>query len=115
MSSLPEEHLEEKVERMVLTAKTEKTIVDKEYLLLDIEITRSRRFALSVEEFLPGLITIGSPLFDSGNGKGVGAISFNFSTLQNTAERIEIRYADMIREAAIAIAELLPPERIGKG
>ena len=109
LSGLPEDHVEEKLGRMVLTAKTVKTIVDKEILLSEIKKAKTRQYAMSVEEYLPGLITIGSPLLDSGSGMGVGAVSFNFSILQNTAAEIEAEYADLIREAAKSISELLPP------
>jgi DNA-binding IclR family transcriptional regulator len=71
--------------------------------------TRARQYAMSDEEYLPGLIAIGAPLYDSTSGKGVGAVSFDFSVLQHSAEEIEKKYGDMIRETAKFISGILPP------
>ena len=46
-----------------------------------------------------------------GAGEAVGAVSFDFSVLQNTAEDIQARYADLIVATATALSELLPPDR----
>lgn len=111
LSSLPEKQLIQKIATMTLSAKTEKTIVDKETLLEDLRVTRDRRYAISNEEYLPGLIAIGSPLFDPITGKGVGAVSFDFSVLQHQAKIIVDKYAELIVETARTLSELLPPGR----
>jgi DNA-binding IclR family transcriptional regulator len=64
---------------------------------------------LSEEEYLDGLIAIGAPLYDPISGKGVGAISFDFSVLQHSSEEIKAKYGEMIRETARALSGLLPP------
>ena len=111
LASLPGDLAAEKIEASTLIARTEKTIVDKDVLLAEIQTTRARRYAMSDEEYLPGLLAIGSPLFDPISGNGVGAVSFNFSVLQHTADDIEATYAGLIRETAGCLSELLPPDK----
>jgi DNA-binding IclR family transcriptional regulator len=110
LSSLPEEQLAEKVARMVLAERTEKTIIDKDRLLKEIQVTRARQFSMCTEEYLPGLLAIGAPLYDPVSGKGVGAVSFDFSVLQQNASEIMAKYGGMITETAGTLSQLLPDE-----
>ena len=112
LSSLPDDLMAEKIDTMRLVARTEKTIVDKDALAEELKKTKVRQYALSAEEYLPGLVAIGAPLYDPISGKGVGAVSFDFSVLQHSAEDIKAKYGDMIRETARSLSGLLPP---GKG
>jgi len=111
LSSLPEALMTEKVDGMTLTARTANTISDKKTLIKELMAAKARRYTMAVEEFLPGLIAIGAPLIDPHSGEGVGAVSFDFSVIQNTAEDIEKNYAGLIVLAAAALSELLPPDR----
>jgi DNA-binding IclR family transcriptional regulator len=112
LSSLSDDLIAEKIDKMILAAKTEKTIVDKETLAAELKKTKARQYAMSEEEYLPGLVAIGAPLYDPISGKGVGAVSFDFSVLQHSAEEINAKYRDMIRETARSLSGFLPP---GKG
>jgi DNA-binding IclR family transcriptional regulator len=111
LSSLPEDLMANKIKTLPLDKKTEKTIVNKAALLSEIKKARECRYAISEEEYLSGLITIGAPLFDPLTGKGVGAVSFDFSILQHSADDIRRKYASVIREAAEALSKLLPPNK----
>ena len=108
LSSLHDELIAEKIETMVLVAKTEKTIVDKELLVAEIKKTKARQYAMSAEEYLTGLVAIGAPLYDPISGKGTGAISFDFSVLQHDAADIKAQYGDMIVDTARLLSDLLP-------
>jgi len=110
LSSLPGDLAAEKIEALTLNARTGKTIVDKKVLLEEIRRTRARRYAMSDEEYLPGLLAIGAPLFDPISGQGVGAVSFNFSVLQHTPDDIEATYGGLIIETAGCLSGLLPPD-----
>jgi DNA-binding IclR family transcriptional regulator len=110
LSSLPDQLIAEKIDRMTLVAKTKKTIVDKETLAKELKKNKARRYALAEEEYLAGLVSIGAPLFDPISGKGVGAVSFDFSTLEHSTAEIEAKYGDMIIETAKCLSALLPPD-----
>jgi len=111
LTALPEEMMKAKIDGMTLVPKTEKTVRNKARLISELRSARARGYTLSVEEFLPGLIAIGAPLVDPQSGQGVGAVSFDFSVVQNTAEDIQDKYAGMIVATAAALSELLPPDR----
>ena len=111
LSSLPDDMIAEKIETMTLAAKTERTIVDKEVLLESLKKAKARHFTMSEEEYLPGLIAIGAPLFDPISGKGVGAVSFDFSVLEHDADDIRKKFGGMIQETARALSELMPLDK----
>lgn len=114
LCSLPEDLMRAKLDGIRLTPKTEKTICDKRRLMADLRVAKTRGYALSTEEFLPGLIAIGAPLVDPLSGRGVGAVSFDFSVLQNTAEDIQDRYSALIVATADKLSGLLPPDGYGR-
>jgi DNA-binding IclR family transcriptional regulator len=66
---------------------------------------------MNVEEFMPGLIAIGAPLYDPISGKGVGAVCFDFSIIQHSAGEIRTKYGEMIKETARSLSELLPLDK----
>ena len=109
LASLPDEEMVDKIENMVLIAKTEKTIVDKERLTEEIRLTRDRGFALQEEEYLHGVLAIAAPLHDPVTVRGVGAVSFDFSVLEHSAESIRRQYGGLIGATAGTISKLLPP------
>jgi DNA-binding IclR family transcriptional regulator len=112
--SLPDDIIAHKVVAMDLVARTENTIIDKGALIAELKEAKARGYAMSIEEYLPGLLAIGAPLYDSGSGKGVGAVSFDFSVLQHGPREIESRYGEKIRDAARTLSALLPPENCRK-
>ena len=109
LSGLPDDLIAEKIDTMILVAKTDKTIVDKDALTVELQKTKARQYAMSNEEYLTGLVAIGAPLHDPIDGKGVGAVSFDFSVLQHSAEDIKTKYGEMIRETSKSLSGLLPP------
>jgi DNA-binding IclR family transcriptional regulator len=111
LSSLPEAVVVEKIKTMALPPKTAKTIVDKEDLIADIAKAKERGYAMSEEEYLPGLITISAPLFDPQSERGVGAICFDFSVLEHGMGEVEAQYGQLICDTAAKLSELLPPEK----
>jgi len=113
LAALPEDLMRTKIDGMTFTPKTEKTIRGKAELIPELLAARTRGYAMSVEEFLPGLLAIGAPLVDPHSGQGVGAVSFDFSVVQNTAEDIQDKYAAMVVATAAALSELLPLDRHG--
>ena len=110
LSTLSDDELEETVARISLTKKTAKTITDRQALLVEIRKTRERGYSMSIEEYLPGLITIGAPLIGKNTGRCLGAVSFDFSILQNSHEEVERNYSELIVEIGKVLSWLLPDE-----
>jgi DNA-binding IclR family transcriptional regulator len=111
LASLPDDQMAEKIEKMDLVPKTPKTIVDKTKLFSELMKIKSQGFAMNIEEYLPGLIAIGAPLYDPISGKGVGAVCFDFSVIQHSAAEIKNKYRQMIQVTAHSLSELLPPTK----
>lgn len=110
LSAFSDDQLKSMVDEIHLTAKTDKTLIQKEDLLAEIEKTRERGYAMCVEEYLPGLITIGAPLINPRNGRCLGGVSFDFSIIQKGAQEVKDKYADMIVELGGALSEVLQRE-----
>ena len=75
---------EEKISQLSLEQKTPNSIVTRDRLLDELAETRQRGYAISNEEFLVGLITMGAPLLSPETGLAIGAVSFDFLTIQQT-------------------------------
>ena len=110
LSTLSDDTLKETIARVELEAKTKNTIMNKDQLLKEIERTRDRGYAMCVEEYLPGLITIGAPLINLDTGRGLGGVSFDFSIIQKDAQIMEEKYSGLIMELARSISEVLKRE-----
>jgi DNA-binding IclR family transcriptional regulator len=106
LSTLSEQELGVTVSRMPLQAKTARTITNKDQLLDEIKKTKARGYSMAIEEYLPGLITIGAPLISRNSGKCLGAVSFDFSTLQTSPEELEKKYAHLIVQIGNTLSEL---------
>ncbi len=111
--SLDPEQLRQKMKTIELTPKTQHTITTKADLFAELDKARLHGYAKNIEEFLPGLIAIAAPLVDPRTGKGIGAVSFDFSVLQISVENMEKRYAALICEVAKVLSGLVPPDRNG--
>jgi DNA-binding IclR family transcriptional regulator len=110
LSSLPEDQFAKKIETMELIAKTGRTIADKAELIEALKKAKTCGYAVANEEYLPGLLAIGAPLYDSVSGRGVGAVSFDFSVLQHSARDIEAKFGDMVQALARTLSDILPPD-----
>lgn len=110
LSTLSDDTLKETIARVELEAKTKNTIMNKDQLLKEIERTRDRGYAMCVEEYLPGLITIGAPLINLDTGRGLGGVSFDFSIIQKDAQIMEEKYSGLIMELARSISQVLKRE-----
>jgi IclR family pca regulon transcriptional regulator len=96
MAYLPEDEMLSIVERVHSIKRTEKSITDKDALLEDLRKTKERGYAINDEEYVIGGITIATPFFSPDRGRPVGAVSFDFSTAQYSAEQVESKYASIL-------------------
>ena len=107
LSNIPNDKLYEILQNINLDQKTPNTIVNRDELLVELEETRQRGYSRSNEEYLPGLITIGAPLIDFKDECSVGAVSFDFSTIQLSLDEVEKKYSDTIKELAYSLSRVL--------
>ena len=108
--SLPEDELDERLDKLQLVAKTDKTITDREILREQLMLAKARRYSITVEEYLPGLIAIAAPLVNPHTSRGIGAVSFDFSVIERSLEEIEEQYTPLLIELASQISAIIPLE-----
>lgn len=114
LSTYPEELLQERIESMELVGRTDKSITDRDSLLKEILTAKTNLFATTEEEYLPGLLAIAAPINDPVSGAGVGAVSFDFSTMQHIGSEIQEKYSELVKETASKLSEFASPDMIIK-
>lgn len=107
LSSLADDEIPQKIQSLDLVKKTSKTIVDQDVLLRQIQQSKENGYAMQEEEYLQGVLAIAAPLIDPISGKGVGAVSFDFSVFEHTTDSIKKGYSDLIRDTAERLSKLL--------
>ena len=107
LSHVSEEELLHLIDKTEFQSKTKNTIVEKDDLLAELELTKKRGYSLSNEEYLPGLNAIGAPLINLRRNRVIGAVSFDFPALKHSIKSIESNYADTIKEFAIELSEMI--------
>ena len=95
------------LERLTLTAKTEKSMTEPGALRTDLERTRERGYSVNDEEFVPGLIAVGAPLFSLRTGKVVGGVSFDSTTDQYSIKDFEANFSGYLVELAKKISAVV--------
>lgn len=96
LAFMPPAELAQRLERLELRPRTERTITDRQALLADLTQSRERGYARNNEEFVPGLIAIGAPLVSLLSGQVVGGVSFDSSTERYAMEEFERVYAPLL-------------------
>lgn len=114
LSTFPEDQLSERIRSMELAARTNKSITDRDALFTDILTAKTSLFATTDEEYLPGLLAIAAPIYDPVSGSGVGAVSFDFSTMQHSSSEIQEKYSELVKETANKLSEFSSSEMLVK-
>lgn len=107
MAFMEQGELRQLLDRLDLTSKTEKTIIDREDLLADLKKAQEQGYAVNNEEFVPGLIAIGAPLFSLRTGKVVGGVSFDSTTDQYSMKEFENRFVGYLVELSKKISAVV--------
>lgn len=88
LAFLPDERIDEIVDRYGLPARTEDTITDPEELRDELEAIRERGFAQNREESIPGLHAVGVPITDE-DGVAIGSLSLSAPAKRLRGERFD--------------------------
>ena len=107
LAYLPGTDREAMIDSLDFEPRTPRTIVNRERLMEDLEGARRLGYAVANEEFLPGLITIGAPILNLNTGLAVGAVSFDFSTIQTTVEKMIDQYADLVTDLGQSLSRMV--------
>ncbi|WP_458209222.1 IclR family transcriptional regulator [Haladaptatus sp. NG-SE-30] len=102
LASLPEERVDEIVDRYGLARKTGNTITDRDELFAELERIRERGYAYNDEEEIEGLRAVGAPICDR-DGAVLGAISVSAPATRFSGNRFEETIPELIRQTANVI------------
>jgi DNA-binding IclR family transcriptional regulator len=91
---------------------TERTVVDPDKIEEELKRVRAKQVGLDVEEFLPGLIGLAVPVFDSQN-RMCATVSMHAPTARLNVEQV-LACVPALRHAAGAIACTLDPRSNGR-
>ena len=84
---------------------TPNTLLDKQAILNDIELTRNRGYSINNEEYVKGLICIGAPLMNFREKTVVGAVSLDFSTSEYTLDAVIKNFPRVLTKLASELSE----------
>ena len=105
LASLSDEKFKKVIADMVLTANTDKTILDKEKLRTEIEVVIRENIAYDIEEFIPGIISIAAPIKNDGD-EIIGAISIVGPSIRIDRSKLK-RFAPVAKNYAFQISRSL--------
>lgn len=81
-------------------AEPVETMDETRELQEELACIREKGYSLNQETFLPGLISIGAPIFNLHTGKAVGGVSFDSSTTSIAMVEFERKYGTLLVELA---------------
>lgn len=93
------------LEKIQIKKLTPNTLIDKEEIRKDIELTRTRGYSINNEEYVEGLICIGAPLMNYRKQSIVGAVSLDFPTSEYTLDSIIKNYLGVLTKLANELSE----------
>lgn len=99
LAHLPEERIENIIDRQGLERQTKNTIVDRDRLWDELEEIQKRGYAINDEEEIRGLRAVGAPIVDS-NESVIGAVSLTAPTSRLKGERFESEIPELVMETA---------------
>ncbi len=105
LAFLPREEIEEILGDRVLEAVTQYTITDRDKLMRELDLIRSRGYSFNDEEMVLGIRGIGAPVFNAA-GRPIAAINVSIARPLDKAE-LRAVIAPQVVETARAISTLV--------
>lgn len=113
LSCFADEQVESIIDTWGMERKTLNTITERDQLLRELEITRSRGYALDMEEETPGVRCVAMPV-RAGDGMAAGAISISGPVYSITDEKLP-RFVKLLSDMTSILAtraDLFPAMQI---
>ncbi len=104
---LPDDARDRILDGLIYAPRTPLALTGRASVLEDLRKTRDRGYSLNNEEYVVGLICIGAPLLNA-QGVVLGAVSFDFSTIQYSLKEAERRFAAKIIQLTQDMRPMLP-------
>jgi len=105
LAKLDSTELSKTLKEIQIKKLTPSTVLDKNEILKDIELTRNRGYSINNEEYVEGLICIGAPLMNFREKTVVGAVSLDFSTSEYSLDSIMQNFPGVLTKLASELSE----------
>ena len=105
LAKFDQAELHEILEKIQIKKLTPNTLVDKEEILKDIDLTRVRGYSINNEEYVEGLICLGAPLMNFREKIIVGAVSLDFPTSEYSLDSIKRNFPGVLTKLASELSE----------
>lgn len=102
---LPQHDLLNLIDNMNIIPYTEHTITSRMDLLDELDKTRDRGWSLNNQEYTPGVISVGAPIF-SGRSEPAGAICVDVPTARVHNDRVINQIASQVTKTAKEISNI---------
>ncbi len=107
LANLEESELNDLLNSVKPKRLTPNTIVDKQDILNDIQLTKNRGYSLNNQEYANGLICIGAPLFNYNTNILVGAVSLDFTTEEYSLKDIQHNFPGILTKLANECSDII--------
>lgn len=107
LAFLPQEQQLRLVKSLPKERRTEKTLLSVKDIIHDLNLSKKRGYALNNQEFINGFLSIAAPIFNHNTGNVIGAVCFDFTTVQYDIKTVERDYGAAIMEVANSISQAI--------
>lgn len=107
LAHISESDLSRYLDGITMKMLTPKTLVGREVLFADLNLTRGRGYSINNEEYMIGLICIGAPLINYQTKSVMGAVSLDFLSSEQSVESIQKNYIGILTKLAGEISETI--------
>lgn len=110
LAALPDAEVESIIAESDLRQLTPETVIDPEKIKREVEVARSRGYAVSVSQTVVGEITIGAAILDE-RGRPVAAIHLASNVARWSRQDYEDRFAPLVVQTAHSLSHFSPTRR----
>jgi IclR family pca regulon transcriptional regulator len=105
LANLPQAEVIRLLDAITLTPYTQNTITNRIDFLADLKKTRERGWSLNAEEFTPGVVSVGAPIFSGDQGLA-GAICIDIPTVRISNDHFIEQVSIEVLETAQAVSQI---------
>jgi DNA-binding IclR family transcriptional regulator len=105
LANLPQAEVIRLLDAITLTPYTQNTITNRIDFLAELKKTRERGWSLNAEEFTPGVVSVGAPIFSGDQGLA-GAICIDIPTVRISNDHFIEQVSIEVLETAQAVSRI---------
>lgn len=108
LANLPREECAELANRQSFAIRTDQTISDQEGLYSDLDLVRTRGYAIDNEEYIKGLIAIAAPIMNQKTKRPIASVTFTSTTLEHSMAEFAEKFSAILCALAQRLSGMIP-------